>query len=284
MSKISSGISQLNRLCSPYLFALEGSVLKKIYEARAMKSGLDARYDAYISAKSEMNSMKKSSGFVEGRMISLKTKTEEVKRRISEIDGMRSETHDEEKRKNTIETTVSTEIGSVERVIWKFVHDCKDEAKKDIVIMEKYAKSPFETFLNDSDIYIRQFLINIREASTGGKFNPGEDIAKVDRLIRSMDFLVSMRNEYAKITDNIEKFHKKIENMKKTHISNSESTEEEIEKFSSEKKKIDAAIEKKKAEIRTIESEIKEREEKLVEWIKTACGREVRIKYPEVFR
>ncbi|MDI6720887.1 MAG: hypothetical protein QMD85_00750 [Candidatus Aenigmarchaeota archaeon] len=281
MSKISAQIRQINGMCSSYNSALNGSGLEDIFTAASMFDKLNKKYERYALLSQELATTEKSAEFIKAKAHSFMINAEEAKKNAEEIDAKKPDISEDERQKNTIEISLSTELGSIERSLRKFMHDCESIIEKtDIEMMKKYLNDPGSTFLfHDDGSVLKRNLIKMREAMQRGDFTTDDKTEKVDRMIRSMDFYLSMKQQHQGLARSIEKFYKKLEDLKKPFITQKQALADDIEKISLEISHLEDGAKKKRSEIAILKKEINHDIEKIDAWVLKKCGRKIVIKH-----
>ena len=281
MSKISSYVSQLKKLHSSYASILNDSRLEDIFAAGASVRNLKAKYDRCVSLRDEVKKSGKSAEFVGNSLKSLKIRIHELEKKIEEVESKTHSLSDDEKRKDKIETSLSTEFGSLERGIRKFLHDCEDMIEKDdIETMKLYAENPGNAFLrHDDGSVFRRNVIKMREAISSGRLKSDDSLDKMDRMIRRMDFFLAMKKEHSDISKSLEKLLLKTESAKKPIMSQKQNAERQAETLSSDMEKIAENERRMSSEIRQLTEEIRSGVEKLSAWTSEKTGKRVEIKH-----
>ncbi|MBI2172778.1 MAG: hypothetical protein HYT73_01025 [Candidatus Aenigmarchaeota archaeon] len=281
MSKISSYVSQLKKLHSSYASILKSSRLEDVFAAGASVRNLTAKYDKCASLRDEVKKSGKSAEFIGNSLKSLKIRIHELEKKIEEAGSKTQSVYDDEKRKDMIETSLSTEFGSLERSIRKFLHDCEDMIEKgDTETMKLYAENPGSAFLrHDDGSVFRRNVIKMREAISSGRLKSDDSLEKIDRMIRRMDFFLAMKKEHSDISKSLEKLLLKAESAKKPIMNQKQDAERQAEALSSELEKISESERRMSSEIRQLTEEIRSGMEKLSSWSSEKTGKRIEIKH-----
>lgn len=284
MSKISSQISQINRLCSSYASLLSNSRTGDACAAGLMSKSIKLKSEGIVAMKNEAESLKSSYDFLKSRIHSIALESSEIREKIEDIEGTKSGMSESEKQKISIETALSTEFGSLERIIRKFMHDCEDLVEKnDIETMKRYINDAGDAFLHhdDGSVLMRN-LIKMRDAITSGNFSCDEKTEKIDRSIRSMDFFISMKERRAGICADLDRFHKKIDDSKKPLFRRKEVIENEVEKLNLDARHALEGYEKKSAEMAEMRKSLASDIENMKSWLSKKCGRRIILKHDSI--
>ena len=280
MSKISSQLSQTGKLCSLYESSLKGSRIEDAFTASSMTAEATNKYGRLMSMKDELLATGKSISFLESRIESLRIRADESSKKAEEADLRKQEAAEDEKQKASIETAISTELGSIERIMRKFMHDCEGLVEKgDIETMKKYLDNPGTTFLiHDNEGVLRRNAIKMKEAAARGEFT-AEGLDKVDRIIRSMDFLLSMKKRRQEILESLDKFYNKIEDLKKPHIVQKQKSEEEMENLQADLRKMKESSERKELEAAAARKDLQNFLRGIDSWISGKCRRQITVRH-----
>ncbi len=281
MSKISSHVSRLKKLHSSYISVLNGSRLEDVFAAGASARNITAKYGKCTALREEAKRAEKSAEFIENSLKSLRISVHELEKKIEEAESKTHSLSDDEKRKDAIETSLSTEFGSLERSVRKFLHDCEDIIEKgDIETMKLYAENPGNAFLrHDDGSVFRRNVIKMREAVSSGRLKSDDSLEKIDRTIRSMDFFIAMKKEHSDISRSLEKFYSKIENMKKPLISQKQDAERQAGALAAELEKITESERRMASEGARLAEEITSDIGKLSLWSSEKTGKRIIIKH-----
>ncbi len=284
MSKISSQLAQTGKLCSLYESSLKGSRIEDVFTAGSMAAEAASKYDRLTTMKEDLLAAGKSINFLESRIESLRLSIDESGKKAEEAELKKQEAAEDEKQKASIETAISTELGSIERIMRKFMHDCESLVEKgDVEIMKKYLDNPGTTFLMHDDVgVLRRNAIKMKEAAARGEFT-AEGIDKIDRIIRSMDFLLSMKKRRHEIMESLDKFYKKVEDMKKPHVVRKQKSEEEMGNLQADLRKMKENSERKELEAEASKKDLQNFLQSIDSWVSGKCRRQVTVQHNFAF-
>jgi len=136
----------------------------------------------------------------------LKMKRKELQQALQSSDYMRAEMVRKEMEKlkqnaKTIETKISEEFASIERIFRKFAHFNTYEKE----LVDKYISDGFAAFLDDEEGKIKIILDKMRIAVETGKIPiESRKHQKLLDIIRSMSLFESLRRQYKEIKSQLE--------------------------------------------------------------------------------
>jgi predicted nucleic acid-binding Zn-ribbon protein len=182
-----------------------------------------------------------------------------------------------EKEAKSIEQHINTEFLSIERVIRKYQYSRGLERDH---LLNEYINDPFTAFMSDDELGIKKRLEDIEMSIENREFGIEErKLHRVIELIKHLDFLVILRQQYGKTMQKLGELKGDSESLSPV-FSEKKGIESEIENIKQKIGELEKSSEKKRKELAAKKEKIAD-EKKVIEFevIELAGGR-LAIRHP----
>ena len=246
-------------------------ITKKNEEIENIKSALDAYEDLKV-AKEDLENKKDKMKSIEEKIKSITSELEKKKKELEDLDQsdeavmlreLVKEKTSLEYRERELASKVVEIISTIYRYLKKLLHELEEKDKK---LIKKYMESPFDALLEDKNMKINYYLIQLKEKIEAGEIEPKnreKSIEMIDKMIKT-NLLSNISNEYKEIEKKIAEINSKIsqislEKRRKELEDSIKEYESKLSEVEKEKERMLKKVEELEMIIEAIKDELKEK-------------------------
>lgn len=197
MSRIASQVKLVEERLGEFRKSYHSSAEKKISDTLSLASAVREKEATFLEADTQLQQIEKAIPFIKDALESDERKLAEASGKIATLESdVRQDVAPLESERSIIKQRISTELGSVDRLLKRLQHD----NPRKYATIQDYIANAGDAFIADEMLEIRTMLEDLKPLA---KEEGPEKYEKVLELLRNVDFFDSLKEQHKGLTTRI---------------------------------------------------------------------------------